>query len=111
MYHQIFCKNLRKEMAKRDINASELSSLSGVSNSYLSDLFHQKGNPSIKTMQSISEALNIPLPKMLQQKPEKESLPKGYERVNVILPEMKAYQVNRWHKEASKALKLGSNSL
>ena len=108
MYHQIFFKNLTTEMASRDMNASELSLLSGISKSYLSDLLHKKGNPSVRTMESISNALNVPLPKMLQPETRKneKKLPKGYERVSAILPAVKAYQVNLWHKEASKNLKI-----
>ena len=119
MYDKIFFTNVIRLLDERDMNVNELHQLSGVSNSFLGDLTKGQGNPSIKTMQSIAEAFQVPLPMMIenvesqvwtqyyQGKIEQTipELPKGYEYVGAILPEEKAYRVKLWDKEARKQVK------
>lgn len=119
MYDKIFFTNVIKLLEERDMKVNELHQLSGVSNSFLGDLTKGQGNPSIKTMQSIAEAFQVPLPMMIenvesqvwtqyyQGKVEQTipELPKGYEYVGAILPEEKAYRVKLWDKEARKQVK------
>jgi transcriptional regulator with XRE-family HTH domain len=97
---------------------SELSKRSGVSISFLSDLTTGKANPSLKVMEAIAKALETPLPFLLEMTDldpaaldtlaggkAPSSLPPGYERVSVILPEHRAFIVKKWAEEARKKLK------
>lgn len=94
----------------------ELAELSGVSVSFLSDLTTGKANPSLKVMESIANALNVPLTFLLESTDlDKETLaklismtrrlPKGYERVWAVLPEHKAFIVKKWSDETQIKLK------
>ncbi|MBU2891697.1 transcriptional regulator, partial [Celeribacter halophilus] len=80
--------------------------------SFLSDLTTGNANPSLKVLEAIASALETPLPLLLESTDlNKESLealaggkvlsslPPGYERVSVILPEHKAFQVKKWGEE------------
>lgn len=91
----------------------------GISISFLSDLTNGKANPSLKIMQNIAGALDAPLPMLLEAtdldpealaelhggKAAKRSLPPGYERVSVVLPEVQAFQVKKWGEAARKRLR------
>jgi len=119
MYDRIFFTNVIRLLREREMKVSELHHLSGVSNSFLSDLTKGIGNPSLKVMQAIAEAFNVPLPLLLEnveaqiwkQYYNKEveriipELPKGYEYVGAILPSEKAYRVKVWDKEARESVK------
>jgi len=90
----------------------QLSELSGVSMSFISDLTNGKGNPSLRIMEQIADCLDVPLPALLEQtdldtkslealtggKPR--GLQEGYERVSVILPSHQAYIAREWAKQA-----------
>ena len=97
---------------------NDLHQISGVSNSFLSDLTTGQGNPSLKVMEAIAKALDVPLPLLLESTDlskealdelaggkAKSSLPPGYERVSVILPEQKAYIVKQWGENTRKKLR------
>jgi len=99
------------------MNKIDLAEKSKVSISFLSDLTTGKANPSLKVMESISKALDTPLPSLLESTdlPKKDlvalkwfngqsGVPDGYERVTEILPLHRAYQVKRWGVEARKKL-------
>lgn len=95
----------------------QLADKAGVSISYLSDLTNGKGNPSLELMEHIADALDTPLPLLLESTdldraaldalkgaPTKSSLPPGYERVSVVLPSVQAFQVKQWGEAARKRL-------
>lgn len=119
MYIRIFFTNVIRLLREREMTISELHHLSGVSISFLSDLTKGKGNPSLKVMQQIAEAFNLPLPLLLenvekqvwQEYYEKEmeriipELPSGYEYVGAILSSEKAFRVKKWDKETREHLK------
>ncbi len=119
MYDRIFFTNVIRILNERDMKVSELHRLSAVSVSFLSDLTKGKGNPSIKVMQQIAEALNVPLPLLLENVEsqiwndyyDKEvkrvipELPQGFEYVGAILPSEKAFRVAKWDKETREHLK------
>ncbi len=97
-YDNIFFTNVLRILEERGMTKTDLSELSGVSASFLSDLTKGKGNPSLKIMESISTALDVPLSMLLESTDlDKEALevlganrihnsglPEGYERVSVI---------------------------
>lgn len=90
----------------------QLAEMSGVSISFISDLTNGKGNPSLRIMERIADALDEPLPALLEEtdldakllealtggKPR--GLTEGYERVSVILPSHQAYIARQWAKQA-----------
>ncbi|MCU7927548.1 MAG: transcriptional regulator [Candidatus Thiodiazotropha sp. (ex Dulcina madagascariensis)] len=113
MYKYIFFTNVLKCLEERNMTKQELSDRSGVSISFLSDLTTGKGNPSLEKMAGIANALEVPLPLLLEStdldsktleelagKKVKSSLAPGYVRVCAVLPEHKAYIVRRWEQQA-----------
>nr|WP_275116364.1 transcriptional regulator [Vibrio diabolicus] len=112
VYNFIFFTNVLKILDERHMTKSELAERSGVSISFLSDLTSGNANPSLKVLELIATALDTPLPLLLESTDlNKESLealagckvasslPPGYERVSVVLPEHKAFQVKKWGEE------------
>ena len=102
----------------RNMTKHELSEKSGISISFLSDLTTGKANPSLKVMEAIAVALETPLPLLLESTDlDKDaldelaggkaprSLPPGYERVSVVLPEHRAFIVKKWGEETRKKLR------
>ena len=99
----------------------ELSERSGISISFLSDLTTGKANPSLRVMEAIAKSLDVPLPLLLESTDLNQaaldvlaggrapsSLPLGYERVSVVLPEHRAFIVKRWGEEVKKKLQAPS---
>ena len=112
MYNFIFFTNVLRILDERNMTKNDLAERSKVSISFLSDLTTGKANPSLKVMEAIAAALETPLPLLLESTDlGKEaldylaggkmpsSLPAGYERVSVILPDHRAYQVKKWGDE------------
>lgn len=120
MYIHIFYTNVLKMLDEQGMTKHELAEKSGVSISFLSDLTNGKGNPSLKIMERIAAALDTTVPLLLEatdMSPEdlaaleerhfESSLPKGYERVSVILPSVQAFMVRQWGAEALKRIQRG----
>lgn len=117
VYIYIFFTNVLRILDERGMTKNELSERSGVSISYLSDLTTGKANPSLHVMETIATALDTPLPLLLESTDLDQnsldilagtrmpsSLPPGYERVSVVLPEHRAFLVKRWGEETRKRL-------
>lgn len=120
VYIQIFETNILRLLEEHDMTKQELAEKADISISFLSDLTHGKANPSLKIMESIADALDVPLPHLLESteltfeqlaelradsaKP-KPSVPSGYERVSAILPEFQAFLVKQWAEAARKRLR------
>ena len=119
MYIQIFETNILRLLEEQGMTKLQLAEKANISISFLSDLTHGKANPSLKIMESIADAFEVPLAYLLESTeltPEqlaelrddaaapKRSLPAGYERVSAILPEFQAFQVKRWAGAARKRL-------
>lgn len=120
MYIQIFETNILRLLEEHDMTKQQLAEKADISISFLSDLTHGKANPSLKIMESIADALDVPLPHLLESteltfeqlaelradsaKP-KPSVPPGYERVSAILPEFQAFLVKQWAEVARKRLR------
>ena len=116
-YNTIFFTNVLHQLQLRSMTKTELSELSGVSISFLSDLTTGKGNPSLEVMEKISIALDVPLSFLLESTDlDKEALEvlregrvrafeqPGYERVFAILPSHRAYIVRKWADDARNKL-------
>jgi transcriptional regulator with XRE-family HTH domain len=61
MYNKIFNTNVKRIMKEKDLNKSELAKLSGISYSFLADLIEGTGNPSLRVMETLAKALNMPI--------------------------------------------------
>lgn len=112
-YNHIFFNNVMWLLNERRMTKKELASRSGVSISFLSDLTTGKANPSLKVMELIAKALEIPLPRLLESNlgehpitsgEAPRSLPPGYERVSAILPLHLAVLVKKWDEATRKKL-------
>lgn len=108
LYNQIFFTNILRLLEERNWTKEQLSEISGVSISFISNLTNGKGNPSLRIMEQLANALETPLPSLLEttdlnQKVLEQlsggkwsGLPEGFERVSVILTEHHAYNVKIW---------------
>lgn len=109
MYSLIFFTNVLRLLDVRSITKHELADKAEISISFLSDLTNGKANPSLKIMEAIAQALNEPLPHLLEQTDLDQqsisqltpasaihSLPDGYQRVSVILTEYQAFTAEQW---------------
>jgi transcriptional regulator with XRE-family HTH domain len=118
VYNFIFFTNVLRILDERHMTKHELAERSGVSISFLSDLTTGKANPSLKVMEAVAAALDTALPLLLESTDlDKEaldalagrklpsSLPPGYERVCVVLPEHRAFLVKKWGEETRKKLR------
>lgn len=117
MYNQIFFTNVLRLLDERGITKYELSDAAGMSVSFLSDLTNGKANPSLKIMESIAAALEVPLPALLEitdldrdtlnllagGKPLSR-LPDGLIRVTAVLTEYQAFTVLQWDEANRKRL-------
>lgn len=109
MYNHIFFTNILKFLDERGMTKQELSAAADVSISFLSDLTNGRANPSLKTMEAIAQALEVPLPLLLESTDmDDESLaqlagqasikrhPAGFVQVVAMLPEHQAFIVKKW---------------
>ena len=110
MHNMIFFTNVLRLLDERGMTKLELAKLTGVSISVLSEITNGKGNPTLKTMTAIAEALQTPLPMLLESTDldaklldEADgvhlpaSLPAGYCRTCAVLTHHQAFQVRKWH--------------
>lgn len=115
MYNQILFTNVLRLLEELGMTKNDLSFKSGISISFLSDLTNGKANPSLKIMESIAEALETPLPTLLELTDldratldalagghAPRSLPDGFLRVSAILTEFQAFTARKWDQENRK---------
>ena len=107
-YNMIFSLHVARLLEETGMKKQELAEKAGVSSAVITDLVRAKSNPTIKTMQKISEVFSIPLPMMLKPyesyewqawvelwgtghaKTNSAKLPRGYRSLsNVVLPSHK----------------------
>jgi transcriptional regulator with XRE-family HTH domain len=117
MYNHIFFTNILRILDEKGITKEQLSKISGVSMGFICDLTNGKGNPSLRIMEQIADALDTPLPALLEETDlDRQSLEvltggklrgvaEGYERVSLILPSHQAFIARQWAKEAMEHLR------
>ncbi|WP_070266524.1 transcriptional regulator [Duganella sp. HH101] len=109
MYSLIFFTNVLRLLEERGLTKYELADQAEISISFLSDLTNGKANPSLKIMEAIAQALDEPLPALLETTDLDQqsfstlagtspanSLPAGYVRASAILTEYQAFTVQQW---------------
>lgn len=117
LYRDIFFTNILRILIERGMTNDELAERSGISASFISDLARGKANPSLRTMAAIASALDTALPALLESTDlsrkaldqladgkARSSLPKGYERVTVILTSFEAFIAKGQDEENRKKL-------
>lgn len=105
-------------MQEKNISQAELSERTGLSKSFLSGITRNLENPSLKILEKIADALEVPLPSLLHTHDIELSrlaaatdgefythLPKGYQAVYLILTDFQAFEAKRWDHENKKDLK------
>jgi transcriptional regulator with XRE-family HTH domain len=106
-----------KYLMRMGIKKEQLSKISGVSTSLISDLTNGKGNPSLRIMERIADALNKPLIELIEEtdldskslealaSSKPRGIAEGYERVSLILPSHQAFITMPWTKDDMEKLK------
>ena len=111
MYNLTLITNILRILDEKGMTKSELAKKAGVSIAFFTDLTNDKANPSLGIIEAIAEALETPLPMLLdssdlelsdlevlaKRKPGK--LPKGFVWKGGVLSEYEAYQVDQWDKK------------
>jgi transcriptional regulator with XRE-family HTH domain len=111
MYNLTLITNILRILDEKGMTKSELAKKAGVSIAFFTDLTNDKANPSLRIIEAIAEALETPLPMLLdssdmeladlevlaKRKPGK--LPKGFVWKGGVLSEYEAYQVDQWDKK------------
>jgi transcriptional regulator with XRE-family HTH domain len=117
-YNEIFFTNVLRILDERNMTQKELAQRAGLSGAFVSDVAKGQGNPSLRTMEAISIALDIPLPVLLEATDldrqalnelaggkAPQSLPPGYQRVSGVLTDFQAYMVAQWDEANRKKLR------
>jgi transcriptional regulator with XRE-family HTH domain len=105
-------------MQEKKLTQEMLALKSGLSVPFLSEIGRNIANPSLKTLEFIADALEVPLPSLFQatdfdisdlenlsDKEIKTHLPKGYQAVYLILSDIQAFEAKQWDKENKAKLK------
>lgn len=114
--HEIFCKHVINLMQKQNLNKLDLAEKADVSVSFISDITTMKGNPSLKVMSQIANALEVPLSLLLLD-PESDffsclssmsacfndqklfyskSVGDNLEEVTALVTPQKAWEIKKW---------------
>jgi transcriptional regulator with XRE-family HTH domain len=117
MYNAIFFTNVLRISDEVGLSKNELADRAGISVSFLSDLTNGRANPSLKIMEAIATALEMPLPPLLEMTDlDQETmrvltngkatsmLPEGLVRSTAILTEYQDFMVKQWDRENRKGL-------
>lgn len=117
-YNEIFFSNVLRILDERKMSQKELAQRAGISTAFISDVAKGRGNPSIRTMEAISIALDVPLPVLLESTDLNrqtlnelagdkvpQSLPSGYQRVTVVLTDFQTYMATLWDETNRKRLR------
>ncbi len=121
MYNEIFLTNVLSLLDEKNMTKQALAEKAGMSISFLSDLTNGKANPSLKIMAAIADALEVPLPALLEVVDTAPAvrdgagsykvtrrLPPGMSRVAAVLTEYQAFNVRQWD-EANRKLISGKS--
>ncbi|SFU67878.1 transcriptional regulator [Nitrosospira multiformis] len=118
IYHDIFFTNVLRVLDERKISQRELADRAGISTAFISDVTQGRSNPSLRTMEAISMALDIPLPTLLESTDldrktldelaggkAPQSLPVGYQRVCAVMTDYQAFLAMQWDEANRRKIK------
>lgn len=116
MYLQIFFKNVRLQLDQQGLAIREFCRQAGITPPTYWKISNGEGNPTLSTMEAIANALNVPLPSLLDtshltpdalasiegRKPRTSPTPcpPGYERVSAVVTKFQAWQIRKWEDAA-----------
>jgi len=122
MYDVLFFTNVLRLLDERKITKQQLADHAGISISFLSDLTNGKANPSLKILEAIASALEVPLASLLESTDASaetmrqlaggvpiQSVPEGYCWVSALLTDYQAYTVQQWDTSNRKQLSQGKS--
>lgn len=110
MLKRVFFVNVIWILKARGWRQKDLAERAKMSNSFVSDIVNGNANPSLRVMESIAKALEVPLTDLLNPNldrftthkdvvgvdgNQKDIIPAGFEKITVILPKFKAFQVKK----------------
>ena len=96
MYYEIFVERVDHRLHELHMTRARLSALAGISPSFLSDLMNHKANPSLRIMESVAQALEVPLPLVLMAAPDPVPLPAGLVHACVVVMEFERFVLAEW---------------
>ena len=111
MYNLILITNILRILDEKNMTKSELAEKADISISFFTDLTNDKANPSLRIIEAIADALETPLPMLLDSSDMETAdlealanrklnyLPKGFVWRGAVLSEFEAYQVEQWDKK------------
>ena len=111
MYNLILITNILRILDEKSMTKSELAKKAGISIAFFTDLTNDKANPSLRIIEAVAEALETPLPMLLDSSDmstadlevltnrKLKHLPKGFVWKGGVLSEFEAYQVEQWDKK------------
>ena len=118
IYHDIFFTNVLRILDERKISQRELADRAGISTAFISEVAQGRSNPSLRTMEAISVALDIPLPTLLESTDldrktldelaggkAPQSLPAGYQRVCAVMTDYQAFLAMQWDEANRRKIK------
>lgn len=117
-YLHTLVSNIKHTLDSRGLNDADLSRLTGISKSFISDLMRFEANPSLEKLEMIERGLGISLVEMLKsldsgEKPNINSasvvnsslpMPDGFKIITAILSDFQAFKVRKWNKENCKKI-------
>lgn len=65
MYNLILTTNILRILREKKITKAELAEKAGISISFVTELTNDKANPSLRIIEAVAEALETPLPMLL----------------------------------------------
>ena len=102
-YTEIFYKNVKQILKERKMTQVEFAKIAGIGSATAHLLVHGDYNPTLSMISQISESLGVPLPLLLTDPSETnslaKSLPNNVVQISAILSKTRAFQVQQWHKE------------
>ena len=111
MYNLILTTNILRILREKKITKNELAEKAGISISFVTELTNDKANPSLRIIEAVAEALETPLPMLLDSSDmstadlealtnrKLKHLPKGFVWKGGVLSEFETYQVEQWDKK------------
>ena len=109
MYNQILFTNILRVLEELGMTKNDLAQKAGVSLSFLSDLTNGKANPSLRVMEAIATALDVPLTTLLDSTDLDEEaldiltegkkhlvMPQGFVRLTLVLTKFQAFTASQW---------------
>lgn len=115
MYNLILVTNILRILDEKGMTKAELAEKAGMSVSFFSDLINDNANPSLRIIEVIARALQVPLPLLFEcsdiSATERALLTEGVDQKlahglvwkGAVLNEFQAYQVDQWDR-ANRAL-------